>query len=151
MEEHEDVYSKRDSHFKQIVKSFKTIKDADFLKNRESLATMRQYQKNGYRWLRTLESWNFGGILADEMGLGKTIQIIALLLDAKKTGQDRKDPDRHAQKYSLVIQLENEILKNLPRSLQVTPQQEPRAKSEQLFKRLRRKTMGHSDVAHYLL
>ena len=97
LEEHEDVYSKRDSHFKQIVKSFKTIKDADFEEPESLSATMRQYQKNGYRWLRTLESWNFGGILADDMGLGKTLQMIAVLLAAKlegKTGTSRSSP-RH--------------------------------------------------------
>ena len=87
LEEHEDVYSKRDSHFKQIVKSFKTIKDADFEEPESLSATMRQYQKNGYRWLRTLESWNFGGILADDMGLGKTLQMIAVLLAAKLGGK----------------------------------------------------------------
>lgn len=43
LEEHEDVYSKRDSHFKQIVKSFKTIKDADFEEPESLSATMRQY------------------------------------------------------------------------------------------------------------
>ena len=87
LEEHEDVYSKRDSHFKQIVKSFKTIKDADFEEPESLSATMRQYQKNGYQWLRTLESWNFGGILADDMGLGKTLQMIAVLLAAKLEGK----------------------------------------------------------------
>ena len=87
LEEHEDVYSKRDSHFKQIVKSFKTIKDADFEEPESLSATMRQYQKKGYRWLRTLESWNFGGILADDMGLGKTLQMIAVLLAAKLEGK----------------------------------------------------------------
>lgn len=87
LEEHEDVYSKRDSHFKQIVKSFKTIKDAAFEEPESLSATMRQYQKNGYRWLRTLESWNFGGILADDMGLGKTLQMIAVLLAAKLEGK----------------------------------------------------------------
>ncbi len=45
---------------------------------------MRKYQKDGYKWLRTLEAWKFGGILADDMGLGKTLQIIALLLSAKE-------------------------------------------------------------------
>ncbi len=40
---------------------------------------LRDYQKVGYRWLRTLEKYKFGGILADDMGLGKTLQIIALL------------------------------------------------------------------------
>ena len=48
---------------------------------------MRKYQKNGYKWLRTLEAWKFGGILADDMGLGKTLQIIAVLLAAREEGK----------------------------------------------------------------
>ena len=47
---------------------------------------MRGYQKTGYRWLKTLESCQFGGILADDMGLGKTLQAISFLLSAKKKG-----------------------------------------------------------------
>ena len=43
-------------------------------------ANLREYQKIGYNWLRTIEDLGFGGILADDMGLGKTIQTIALLL-----------------------------------------------------------------------
>lgn len=43
-------------------------------------ANLREYQKKGYNWLRTIEDLGFGGILADDMGLGKTIQTIALLL-----------------------------------------------------------------------
>ncbi|MBE6054950.1 MAG: ATP-dependent helicase [Clostridium sartagoforme] len=43
-------------------------------------ATLREYQKVGYNWLRDIEALGFGGILADDMGLGKTIQTIALLL-----------------------------------------------------------------------
>lgn len=43
-------------------------------------AKLREYQKIGYNWLRTIEALGFGGILADDMGLGKTIQTIALLL-----------------------------------------------------------------------
>ncbi len=40
---------------------------------------LRDYQKVGYKWLKTLEKYKFGGILADDMGLGKTIQIIAVI------------------------------------------------------------------------
>ena len=47
---------------------------------------LKAYQKTGYRWLRTLDHWGFGGILADDMGLGKTIQVIALLLSAAQEG-----------------------------------------------------------------
>ncbi|MCJ7690729.1 MAG: SNF2 family helicase, partial [Clostridiaceae bacterium] len=50
-------------------------------------ATLREYQIDGFKWLKRLCSLGFGGILADEMGLGKTIQIIAFLLseENKKT------------------------------------------------------------------
>jgi len=41
--------------------------------------TLRDYQKEGIRWLKYLYDNNFGGCLADDMGLGKTLQIIGLL------------------------------------------------------------------------
>jgi SNF2 family DNA or RNA helicase len=49
--------------------------------------TLREYQIDGFKWLKSLSALGFGGILADEMGLGKTIQIIAFLLseENKKT------------------------------------------------------------------
>ncbi len=42
-------------------------------------ATLREYQKQGFRWLSYLYTHKLGGCLADDMGLGKTIQTIALL------------------------------------------------------------------------
>jgi len=41
--------------------------------------TLRDYQKDGVRWLKYLYDNNFGGCLADDMGLGKTLQAITLL------------------------------------------------------------------------
>ncbi len=87
LEENEGVYSSRDSHFRKVVKGFKTVKDADFEEPESLSKVMRKYQKNGYKWLRTLETWQFGGILADDMGLGKTLQIISVLLAAKQEGR----------------------------------------------------------------
>jgi SNF2 family DNA or RNA helicase len=40
---------------------------------------LRDYQKDGVRWLKYLYDNNFGGCLADDMGLGKTLQAISLL------------------------------------------------------------------------
>ncbi|GBN17465.1 Lymphoid-specific helicase [Araneus ventricosus] len=40
---------------------------------------MREYQIDGYEWLKTLYENGVNGILADEMGLGKTIQCIAFI------------------------------------------------------------------------
>ena len=34
-------------------------------------ATLRNYQKIGYEWLKVLDNYQFGGILADDMGLRK--------------------------------------------------------------------------------
>ncbi|KXT75546.1 DEAD/DEAH box helicase [Streptococcus sp. DD12] len=50
-------------------------------------ATLRDYQKDGVRWLAMLESHGFGGILADDMGLGKTLQTISFLTSQIKTGE----------------------------------------------------------------
>lgn len=87
LEENDSVYSSRDSHFRKVVKGFKTVKDADFEEPASLSRLMRKYQKDGYKWLRTLETWQFGGILADDMGLGKTLQMIAVLLAAKEEGK----------------------------------------------------------------
>ncbi|MCM3626968.1 DEAD/DEAH box helicase [Paenibacillus glycanilyticus] len=41
---------------------------------------LRDYQKYGFQWMKTLAHYRFGGILADDMGLGKTVQSITFLL-----------------------------------------------------------------------
>lgn len=43
------------------------------------VATLRPYQRDGYRWLAFLYEHRFGACLADDMGLGKTVQGISLL------------------------------------------------------------------------
>lgn len=84
LEQCDGIYSNRDSHFKKLVKNFKTVEDSDFELPKSLQPVLRKYQKHGYRWLRTLENCGFGGILADDMGLGKTLQVIAVLLAAKQ-------------------------------------------------------------------
>jgi superfamily II DNA or RNA helicase len=42
-------------------------------------AMLRDYQLDGYKWLKYLHTHRLGGCLADDMGLGKTLQAIALL------------------------------------------------------------------------
>lgn len=42
-------------------------------------ANLRQYQEEGYRWLKNICKYNVGAILADDMGLGKTLEIITLI------------------------------------------------------------------------
>lgn len=49
-------------------------------------ATLREYQKEGFRWMARLNKWGAGALLADDMGLGKTIQTITFLLSKAKEG-----------------------------------------------------------------
>jgi non-specific serine/threonine protein kinase len=54
-------------------------------------AQLRPYQQDGVRWLWQLNRLGLGGCLADDMGLGKTVQVLALLLMAKRAA----DPGPH--------------------------------------------------------
>jgi len=65
---------------KDIKGKLKNIKDKSFQPPYGLQAKLREYQKDGYNWFRTLDYLGFGGILGDEMGLGKTLQAITLLL-----------------------------------------------------------------------
>jgi len=53
------------------------------------LAELRPYQRAGFDWLAFLWRHRLGGILADDMGLGKTVQMLALILHARATGETR--------------------------------------------------------------
>ena len=44
---------------------------------------LRDYQKDGVKWLINLAYYKLSGILADDMGLGKTLEIITLLKTCK--------------------------------------------------------------------
>ena len=65
---------------KDLKYRLKNIKSKSFQHPHGLQAKLREYQKDGYNWFRTLDYLGFGGILGDEMGLGKTIQTITLLL-----------------------------------------------------------------------
>ncbi|MBN2519541.1 MAG: DEAD/DEAH box helicase [Bacteroidales bacterium] len=48
-------------------------------------AELRNYQKQGYKWMVNLQKNHLGGCLADDMGLGKTVQTLAVLQYSKDT------------------------------------------------------------------
>jgi len=43
------------------------------------VAELREYQKEGYNWIKFLLENKLGALLADDMGLGKTIQTLAVI------------------------------------------------------------------------
>lgn len=84
------TYLHKDKDFRQLVRNMKAVEDSDYEVPKSLKMIMREYQKNGYQWLRTLHDNGFGGILADDMGLGKTLQVISFLLaeyEEKKAGR----------------------------------------------------------------
>ncbi len=113
LEDAGDIEAERDHKFRELVKEFKTIDDADFAVPGTLKGVLRRYQKVGYRWLRTLDKYGFGGILADDMGLGKTVQVIAVLLAAKKEEQGH-NVSLVVSPASLVYNWEAEVSKFAP-------------------------------------
>lgn len=75
---------KRNPDYKALIRDMKNVADSDYEVPSALVGVLRSYQKNGYRWLRTLSDLGFGGILADDMGLGKTLQTITYLLAKKE-------------------------------------------------------------------
>ena len=76
----EQIRVSKNEKFTELIDNIENSEitnDNEIDKNFEN--KLRDYQKVGYRWLKNLEKYKFGGILADDMGLGKTLQIIALL------------------------------------------------------------------------
>ena len=69
----------RDEAYGMMVRDLKTAQSVSYAVPAVLEKTLREYQKIGYTWMRTLARYHFGGILADDMGLGKTLQVITLL------------------------------------------------------------------------
>ena len=92
LEKIEKTKIKKDINYKKIIEEIEHKENFNELKIPKSLnKTLRQYQKIGFKWLKTLDEYRFGGILADDMGLGKTIQVLSLVLAYKEnTIKDKK-------------------------------------------------------------
>lgn len=73
----------RNAAFKEFVQNIREPEDMAFPLPIELKGSLRDYQKFGFKWLKTLDHYKLGGVLADDMGLGKTIQIITVLLSDK--------------------------------------------------------------------
>jgi len=74
---------KRNLKFKELVQNIKEPGDIDYKIPCETDEVLRGYQKLGFKWLKTLRAYGFGGILADDMGLGKTLQMLTFLLSER--------------------------------------------------------------------
>ena len=71
LKENPVVSAVKGKSFKSLVRNMKTIEDNDFEVPESLDKVLREYQKRGFLWIKTLNYNGFGGILADDMGLGK--------------------------------------------------------------------------------
>jgi SNF2 family DNA or RNA helicase len=83
LKESNNLQIERNMRFKQLVQNIREPQDMEFSIPLELQGILRDYQKTGFKWLKTLALYGFGGILADDMGLGKTLQVITLILSDK--------------------------------------------------------------------
>ena len=102
----------RDDAFRRISRSFHAVKDSEYTPPESLHNVLRKYQRDGYRWLRTLDGYGMGGILADDMGLGKTVQVLSYLLAVKESGQ--RLPSLIVCPASLVLNWQEECQKFTP-------------------------------------
>lgn len=77
----------RDASFKSVVDNFTKVSKSSFQVPTQYKDILRDYQRDGFAWLHTMNTYHFGGILADDMGLGKTLQMIAMLESIKDEGK----------------------------------------------------------------
>ena len=81
----------QNTEYKKIIENLeKDNYNENVLIPKEVDNILRDYQKLGFSWLKTIDDYKFGGILADDMGLGKTIQVLSLILSYKNEEKESK-------------------------------------------------------------
>lgn len=75
-----------DNTYRDFMLKMKKAYESDIAVPEGLQATLRPYQKEGYVWMKRLDSWGAGACLADDMGLGKTLQTLAFILSKAKNG-----------------------------------------------------------------
>ena len=72
-------FFERNPALKDLIHDIQDPAETEYKIPKTIKGTLRDYQKFGFKWLKTLSVYGLGGILADDMGLGKTLQVITLL------------------------------------------------------------------------
>ncbi len=103
----------RDPAFKAMVRDIGDVGDSEIEPPQSLRKILRKYQQTGFRWLKTMSRYGFGGVLADDMGLGKTLEAIAFLLSCKEEDPNAS-PSLVVCPASLVLNWESEIARFAP-------------------------------------
>ncbi len=119
LEEGQRIDFDKDQQYNNLIHDFGHLEDNTDPVPDGLHGELRNYQIEGYRWLKTLYHYGFGGILADDMGLGKTLQMITLLLSIR---DELDSPALVVCPASLVYNWQSEIERFAPdlRALAIT-------------------------------
>lgn len=120
----------RNKAFKQLVQSILEPQDGEFEIPSELQHVLRDYQKTGFKWLKTLASYGLGGILADDMGLGKTLQVLSFILSEKPNATG---PALVIAPTSLIYNWQEEAKKFTPTLQVLVVEGTPQERHTQLF------------------
>ena len=104
---------KNDEYRKIVNQVSKKELDDEVVLPKNINSELRSYQIIGYKWLKILDKYKFGGILADDMGLGKTIQLLAVI-EAYIEENKKHKPSIVVCPSSLSLNWKNEIDKFTP-------------------------------------
>ncbi|MGN1385384.1 MAG: SNF2 helicase associated domain-containing protein [Bacillus sp. (in: firmicutes)] len=114
-----DVVDDKDTF--ELEQSFRTFLDSiehpdklDIPVPEQLEPILRDYQIHGYKWLKTLARYSFGGILADDMGLGKTLQSITYIVSELEDVRIRQQPVLIVCPSSLTYNWRSEMRKFAP-------------------------------------
>ncbi len=120
LREQNGIRTSKNKDFRALIRNMKTVEDNDFELPMSLERVLREYQIQGFLWLKTLKTNGFGGILADDMGLGKTLQVIAFLLSESEAGSRYDDFALIVCPSSLVYNWKSEIARFAPQLSAVT-------------------------------
>ncbi|MCY0876807.1 MAG: DEAD/DEAH box helicase [Firmicutes bacterium] len=99
---------------RQLLDNLKNPDSLDFPVPASLDTVLRDYQKYGFQWFKTLAYYHFGGILADDMGLGKTLQSIAFILSEIESSREAGLPTLIVCPAALTFNWRNELQRFAP-------------------------------------
>ncbi|MCS1351254.1 DEAD/DEAH box helicase [Mechercharimyces sp. CAU 1602] len=112
------VSLKRGGRFRRLVRDIQEPETLEFAIPSSLTATLRDYQRYGFQWMKTLAHYRLGGILADDMGLGKTLQALAFILsereEQERLGNGPLPPSVVVAPSSLIYNWESECERFAP-------------------------------------
>lgn len=100
--------------FRRLLVNMRNPDNLDFTVPDSLAPVLRDYQKYGFQWMKTLAHYQFGGILADDMGLGKTVQAISFLVSVLPEIREKGRPALIVCPASLVYNWFNELKRFAP-------------------------------------